>query len=867
MGILSKFDLSVGRTLINPNEENPKGFFENKAVLELNKKIINSHNSSWDDYHFKLQEDDEAQLKTWINEAYDILIDEFSDSDVIAIKDPRICLLFPIWEQALLKFDAQIKIVIPYRHPAAVAASLETRNDFKTSKSMLLWSRYFFSLEKYSRNHQRLLLIYPNDFIDAPALLSKLENFLELPINESNKLSALEFYDKSLTRHTQDDDKETDNTPSFLTEFTSLIETEGLEDKEKIDALNAEFKTLLGFFSDKETISEKNNELARKSTQIRQRNELIRRLNSDIEQMEDLIAKKIESKNNDVSELEKSLSSYKKAIDDYSLRTSELVNTYLRDREKNAWLKGMFKYKKDKRLFHRINRLQYRVRKTLEEEISPEIPNEDIKKKPNKVSISRPEPLSRKQKKDYWREKISATNPELVLTIAFAVADTELTNGLQDYKLAKQLSAHFNNYGWNSLFLSRLEGEWYKLECSIDILITFSDMYDLSKLESNNSNLVKIAWAIDWHKQWARLAFFDQYLLICTSNPGLAKIIQSTGNNQYLQAPDQANDSGYKNFAESIKEEISNRLTKFTISLKLPARTWQGINNWGDFHFAELLKQQLENKGFHVFLHVQTEWYGRSSAECDINLVLRGLRRHIVNQNQINIMWNISHPDGVTNDEYEDYDHVFIASNYWAKKISETSKARVEPLLQCSDTARFHPPTESEKHGNQHQLLFVGNSRGLFRKILKDLLPTKYDLAIYGEHPIAEIPEKTLLGDYLPNEELYKYYGSADILLNDHWDDMKEKGFISNRIYDGLASGAFIISDKVEYMDDLENYIVTYESADELKKCVEYYLSHPEERDKIASQGPAFIENDYTFAKRAEIIMQTIFRLNKQKEG
>ena len=38
-------------------------------------------------------------------------------------------------------------------------------------------------------------------------------------------------------------------------------------------------------------------------------------------------------------------------------------------------------------------------------------------------------------------------------------------------------------------------------------------------------------------------------------------------------------------------------------------------------------------------------------------------------------------------------------------------------------------------------------------------------------------------------------------MLADHWDDMREHGFISNRIYDALACGAVVVSDDVAGLD------------------------------------------------------------------
>jgi spore maturation protein CgeB len=119
----------------------------------------------------------------------------------------------------------------------------------------------------------------------------------------------------------------------------------------------------------------------------------------------------------------------------------------------------------------------------------------------------------------------------------------------------------------------------------------------------------------------------------------------------------------------------------------------------------------------------------------------------------------------------------------------------VEALIQCTDPELFYPDFSEEY---EHELLFVGNSRKVYRKIIKDLIPTDKDLAVYGTNWEKFIDKRYIKGQHIPHTELRKAYSSCKILLNDHWDDMREKGFISNRIFDGLASGALIISDQVE---------------------------------------------------------------------
>jgi len=298
-----------------------------------------------------------------------------------------------------------------------------------------------------------------------------------------------------------------------------------------------------------------------------------------------------------------------------------------------------------------------------------------------------------------------------------------------------------------------------------------------------------------------------------------------------------------------------------SIVIKIPVTKWRRAHSWGDYHMAVLLKNELEKIGYFVLIQILAEWDNPEADKYDIAIVFRGLSRYKVKPHQINIMWNISHPDDVSLDEYASYDQVFIASNYWSKKISEQLSTPVEAMLQCTDIKRFKEPNDSEKNKYRQQLLFVGNSRKVYRKILSDLLPTRYSLAVYGKDWKGLLPKKYIKAKHILNDQLYKHYGSADILLNDHWDDMRNKGFVSNRIFDGLACGAFIISDKVREMDELENYIQTYETPEELKKQISLYLEQPQEKGDKAQKGMAYIHKNHTFKERAKQFSDVIQKL------
>lgn len=306
----------------------------------------------------------------------------------------------------------------------------------------------------------------------------------------------------------------------------------------------------------------------------------------------------------------------------------------------------------------------------------------------------------------------------------------------------------------------------------------------------------------------------------------------------------------YQHRADAFRGALKKHCSQTAVVIKVPAPSWEEAKNWGDYHMAVSLKKALERKNYRVLIQMLPEWDNEEGAVCDVVIVLRGLSQYTVKKHQINIMWNISHPDAVSHYEYNSYNKVYIASAVWAEKVAKEVSVPVECMLQCTDPAVFFEPSVQEKQAYGEALLFVGNSRKIYRKILKDLLPTDKQLAVYGKDWEGLISAEYVKGAYIPNDRLYRYYGSAKILLNDHWDDMREKGFVSNRVFDGLACGAQILTDKVKGFGELEQFVCTYENRDGLLNSVDTLLKTPISRALI-HQAKAYVLNHHTFDDRA----------------
>jgi hypothetical protein len=239
-------------------------------------------------------------------------------------------------------------------------------------------------------------------------------------------------------------------------------------------------------------------------------------------------------------------------------------------------------------------------------------------------------------------------------------------------------------------------------------------------------------------------------------------------------------------------EQIAYALT-LSIAIKIPVPSDKRVE-WGDYHFAESLKSSLEQIGHLVTIDFLGDWYARPVNQDQVVIVLRGLTAYEPRPGQVNVLWNISHPDQVGYEEYESYDLIYVASLSYPDLLGKIITKPVRPLLQCTDTDRFHPVSQATRNSD---VLFVGNSRNEYRRIVRWAVESGANVRVHGTRWKQFIDEDRIAGENIDNRQLGNHYSSAKAVLNDHWDSMRDFGFVSNRVFDVLAAGGRLVSDRV----------------------------------------------------------------------
>lgn len=303
--------------------------------------------------------------------------------------------------------------------------------------------------------------------------------------------------------------------------------------------------------------------------------------------------------------------------------------------------------------------------------------------------------------------------------------------------------------------------------------------------------------------------------------------------------------------------------------LKCPAPEGPVKVRWGDYAYALSLKRYLDRQGIYTIVDTREDWDCEENA--DVVVALRGChfyRPDRRNSKCLYIMWNISHPEMVTPEEYELYDVVCICSRRYAEEIAPKVKVPVFPLLQCTDTELFYP-AEKQPETYENDYIFIGNSRGVARRCVVWAAADKLPLKIWGGGWTTILADNMdLIQDSeIENEKIPDIYRSSKATLNDHWKDMLDCHFVNNRIFDALACGLPVISDCCDELQEIfPDAVLYYNTKEDFDKCIETLENNYDEiRARAAAQWP-MIREKFSFETRARELVEIVEKYGKKNQ-
>ncbi len=290
-------------------------------------------------------------------------------------------------------------------------------------------------------------------------------------------------------------------------------------------------------------------------------------------------------------------------------------------------------------------------------------------------------------------------------------------------------------------------------------------------------------------------------------------------------------------------------------------------DSWGDTFFAAALGDALARLGQEVVVDRSSSHARDTGSWDDVTLALRGLARYIPQPGAVNLLWVISHPDLVTKYELESgYDRIYAAGQGWADFARERWGTDVSVLLQATDSTKFNPQarTAAQRSGT----IFVGRTRGVARPIVTDVIAAGGEPRVFGDDGWEQFIDPVFLAaSGMDNDEVPAAYANAGIVLNDHWRDMADYGFFSNRLFDAAAVGARIVSDDVPGMGDVfGRQVQSYASLDDLRTLLDP-SSDAWPSEESLSESAEKIVTDHSFDRRARTLLDDALALRKERRS
>jgi hypothetical protein len=189
-GLLSAVGFTPGKRLMPRNQFNERGYFEDALVGEHNEALLQNLGRSWKDER-QLPPGWELSQAGLAGSAVlaGALLESFDLAAPCVLKDPRVCRLLPVMQQAFEQNSIAPKYIFSLRTPYAVVASLAHRDGIAHGRAALLYLAYLLEAERQTRGKPRVFVQYEALLADWPTTMGTIAQGLQVSALDPSALS------------------------------------------------------------------------------------------------------------------------------------------------------------------------------------------------------------------------------------------------------------------------------------------------------------------------------------------------------------------------------------------------------------------------------------------------------------------------------------------------------------------------------------------------------------------------------------------------------------------------------------------------------------------------------------------------------
>ncbi|HIO22165.1 MAG TPA: hypothetical protein EYN18_07210 [Nitrospirales bacterium] len=185
---LGGLDLGDTARLLDPQADNPMGFWENREIMDLNDRLLAAKGGSWmKPPLWQVGWEAAPGIPVLLEEAAAILDRAYGCREALqwGWKDPRTTLTLPFWKRVV----GPLRLVLVIRNPIDVARSLESRHGWSMRSGIHLWKQYMDTAFRHGAGIPMFVTFYDDYFQDPMCEIQRLLRFCGL----SDEIDASKF--------------------------------------------------------------------------------------------------------------------------------------------------------------------------------------------------------------------------------------------------------------------------------------------------------------------------------------------------------------------------------------------------------------------------------------------------------------------------------------------------------------------------------------------------------------------------------------------------------------------------------------------------------------------------------------------------
>ena len=204
-GVISLLGVDLGSKLLPPRPDNPKGYWEHAEIYDTHERMLNCLGRVWHSlFPFPDNWWKDASLDRYRRRLIDTVRNDFGQSPLWGLKDPRMCRLLPMWHDVFPEVACEPHFIITVRNPVEVFRSLARRDGFSQTKCSLMWLLHTLESERETRMYKRVFVKDHDLLVDWRSTMLRISEYfgLDWPTNlDSVSDEIAEFLEPSLKHH------------------------------------------------------------------------------------------------------------------------------------------------------------------------------------------------------------------------------------------------------------------------------------------------------------------------------------------------------------------------------------------------------------------------------------------------------------------------------------------------------------------------------------------------------------------------------------------------------------------------------------------------------------------------------------------